>query len=158
MPFTIRLATAADRAFVLEAAKRLAAFGPPSWRTSAEIVSAEVRSLERFFATPAPGAHLLVAEDEDGSRARAGFVYLEVLQDYFTGEPHGHVAILAVTAAAEGRGAAAALMRAAEDWARAEGFGRLTLNAFDGNVRARRMYEHLGYRAELVRYVKLIDG
>jgi hypothetical protein len=31
------------------------------------------------------------------------------------------------------------------------------LNAFDGNSRARAVYEHLGYRIETVRYVKLLD-
>lgn len=156
MAFTIRLATRADLPFVVETAGRLAAFGPPSWRTAGEIVSAEARSLERYFATPDPGAQLLIAEDESGTAA--GFIYLEVVHDYFTHETHGHVGILSVTDAAEGRGAAAALMRTAAEWARARGFHRLTLNAFEGNTRARTMYEHLGYRVEIVRYVKLLDG
>ncbi len=154
--FTIRLATCADLPFVVETAGRLVAFGPPPWRTAGEIVGAEARSLERYFTTPDAGAHLLIAQDESG--AGAGFIYLEILQDYFTHETHGHVGILAVTEAAEGRGAAAALMRTAEDWARAQGFRRLTLNAFEGNTRARKTYEHLGYRIEIVRYVKLLDG
>ena len=60
--------------------------------------------------------------------------------------------------AAEGRGAAAALLRAAEDWARAQRFRKLTLNTFEGNRRARRLYERFDYRVEILRYVKLLEG
>jgi len=156
MPFTIRDATPADRSFVMDTVRRLAAFGPPPWRTAEEVVAGEVRSLERFFATPDPGARLLIAQD--ASHVAAAFVYLEVLRDYFSGETHGHIGILAVAAAAEGRGAAAALLRAAEDWARAQRFRKLTLNTFEGNLRARRLYEHVDYRLEILRYVKLLEG
>ena len=65
--------------------------------------------------------------------------------------------MIAVTAAAEGRGAGAALMRAAEDWARATGYTKLTLNVFEGNQRARQVYERFGYQVETVRYVKILD-
>ena len=62
--------------------------------------------------------------------------------------------MIAVTARAEGRGIGAALLRAAEDWARAEGYATLTLNVFEGNARARRAYEHAGFKVETVKYVK----
>ena len=65
--------------------------------------------------------------------------------------------MVAVTEAAEGQGAGAALMRAAEAWARACGYSRLTLNVFEGNHRARQVYERFGYQVETVRYVKLLD-
>ena len=64
--------------------------------------------------------------------------------------------MIAVTEAAEGRGAGAALMGAAEDWARARGYAKLTLNVFEGNHRARRVYERFGYQVETLRYVKLL--
>ena len=50
----------------------------------------------------------------------------------------------------------AALMRAAEDWARARGYTKLTLNVFEGNTRARTMYERFGYKVETVKYVKTL--
>ena len=81
---------------------RLGAFGPPPWRTSDEIGEADARVVRAFFDDPPAGASLLVAES-DG--APLGFIYLETLRDYFVGEEHGHVGILAVTEAAEGRGA-----------------------------------------------------
>lgn len=149
----VRAAVAEDRAFALATVMRLGAFGPPPWRTSDEIGEADARVVRAFFEQPPAGAALLVAES-DG--AAVGFIYLEVLRDYFVGEEHGHVGILAVAEAAEGQGAGGALMRAAEAWARERGFKKLTLNVFDGNARARAIYDHFGYRPETLRYVKLL--
>ena len=154
MTRAIRPAGPGDRAFVLATVLRLGDFGPPAWRTAAEIGEADARILRGFFERPAPGAALLVAE-EDG--AALGFVYLEVLRDFFDGVEHGHVSVLAVARAAEGRGVGGALMRAAEDWARERGYGKLTLNVFEGNVRARAVYAHLAYRPETMRYIKFLD-
>src|SRR5262249_12120451 len=137
-------------------AERLTAFGPPPWRTSREIVEGEARVLAAFFVTPPAGTSLLVAEETDGSPL--GFAYLEVLRDYFLGEEHGHIGILAVAEKAEGRGAGRALLDAAERWAEERGYRRLTLNVFEGNARARAVYAHRGYRPESLRYVKFLEG
>ena len=150
----VRPGTVADRDFVVATARRFADFGPPPWRTPAEVVGGEVRCLDVFFDGGMQGATLLVAE-EDG--CATGFTFLEHATDYFTGERHGHVAMIAVVAAAEGRGAGRALLRAAEDWARAHGYRRLTLNVFAGNQRARRAYERAGFAVETLRYVKPLN-
>jgi GNAT superfamily N-acetyltransferase len=148
---TIRGGTAADRDFVVETARRFAAFGPPSWRSPQEIVAGEVRCLDDFFDGGLQGSTLLVAED---AGRPAGFAFLEHATDYFSGERHGHLGMIAVSEAAEGRGAGAALLHAAEEWTRAQGYATLTLNVFEGNARARRVYERAGYRVETLRYVK----
>ena len=158
---SIREGTSADRDFVIDTARRFAAFGPPPWRSALEIVAGEVRCLDEFFDGRLVGRTLLIAEDElaapgpqhDGG-ARAGFAFLEPAMDYFSGEPHGHLGMIAVTERAEGRGTGAALMRAAEDWARARGYAKLTLNVFQGNTRACQFYEAFGYQVETIRYVK----
>jgi GNAT superfamily N-acetyltransferase len=149
----VRPARGTDRSFVLQTAARLAAFGPPAWRTPEEVVEGEARTLRDFFESPDDGTRLLVAEAGD---SRLGFVLIEELRDYFTLERHGHVGILAVTEGAEGRGAGRALLRAAESWARDRGFQTLTLNVFSGNDHARAVYEHLGFQEETVKYVKRI--
>jgi ribosomal protein S18 acetylase RimI-like enzyme len=150
----IRPGTAADRDFVIATARRLAAFGPPSWRSAQEVVAGEVRCLDDFFDGRLKGPTLLIAEQDS---ATLGFAFLEPAVDYFTGEKHLHLGMIAVTAEAEGRGAGAALMRATEDRARAAGSTKLTLNVFEGNQRARRMYERLGYQVEILRYVKALE-
>ena len=151
----IRPAGPGDRDFVLATVGRLGDFGPPPWRTPEEIGEADARGLRTHFESPARGSALLVAE-ADGTPV--GFVYLEVLSDFFDRKEHGHVSVLAVAEAAEGRGAGAALMRASEDWARGRGYRKLTLNVFEGNARARSVYAHLGYRPGTMKYVKFLDG
>ena len=153
-PALIRAASPADRAFVLEMARRLASFPPPAWRPREEIVSGEARTIEAFFAGPPAGSALLIAESGGGDRV--GFAYLERLQDYFTREPHGHLGMLAVTEEAAGKGIGSALIRAAESWAREQGYRRLTLTVFGANDAARAVYEHLGYVPETLRYVKIL--
>lgn len=150
----IRSALPRDRAFVLAAAQRLAGLDPPPWRPAEDIVEGERRTLRGFFAAPADGSSLLIAESEQGENL--GFAYLERLQDYFTLEAHGHVGILVVTEMAEGKGVGGALMRAAETWAREQGYRKLTLTVFEANRTARAVYEHLGYAAETLRYVKIL--
>jgi GNAT superfamily N-acetyltransferase len=150
----IRRALSNDRSFVLGAARRLAGFDPPAWRTPEEIVKGEVRTLQAFFAAPPAGSALLIAESEPGGNV--GFVYLERLQDYFTLEWHGHVGMLVVAEEAEGKGIGSALMRAAEAWAREQGYRKLTLTVFETNRKARAVYDHLGYAPEMHRYVKML--
>ena len=143
----------ADRTFILETAARLAAFGPPPWRTVDEIIEAEARTLRDVFESPDEGSMVLIAEAGD---ERLGFMLLEELRDYFTLERHGHVGILAVTDGAEGRGVGGALIRAAEAWARERGYRTLTLNVFTGNQHARDVYEHLGFEPDTIKYIKAL--
>lgn len=156
MTIAIREGRTTDRDFVVDTARRFAAFGPPPWRSALEVVGGEVRCLDDFFDGRLPEATLLIAERPAGTPL--GFTFLEHEVDYFSGDAHGHIGMIAVTEGAEGQGAGAALMRAAEAWARARRYPKLTLNVFEGNARARAMYERHGYRVETVRYVKPVDA
>ncbi len=147
----VRGARGTDRAFVLDTAARLAAFGPPRWRTAEELIEGEARTLRDYFESADEASRLLIVEAGD---ERLGFALLEELRDYFTLERHGHIGILAVTEGAEGRGAGGALIRAAEAWARERRYRTLTLNVFSGNRHAREVYEHLGFESDTVKYIK----
>jgi GNAT superfamily N-acetyltransferase len=149
----VRVARGTDRTFVLETAARLAAFGPPAWRSADQIVEGEARTLRDFFESADDGSRLLIVE---AGEQRLGFALLEELRDYFTLERHGHVGILAVTDGGVGRGGGGALMRAAESWARERGYRTLTLNVFSGNQHARQVYEHLGFEPDTVKYIKAL--
>lgn len=137
-------------------AERLAAFGPPRWRTPAELIGGELRTIEEFFRDPPLDVDLLIAESDAG--VALGFIYLEEQQDYFTLERHGHVGIIAVSAEAEGQGAGKALMTAADAWALARGYRKLTLNVFEHNRRARDVYEHCGFEADTIKYLKVLHA
>lgn len=148
----IRRATLDDEPFIRETTARLADFDLPPWRTAEQIVAPDLPPLSEALAHPRETTPIFVAEGEDGERL--GFLYLEQRTDYFTNGPHGHVTTLAIAKDAEGRGAAKALMQAAEDWAREHGLPFLTLNVFDRNTRARTLYERLGYAPDTIRYLK----
>jgi GNAT superfamily N-acetyltransferase len=151
MPISVRAGTTQDHDFAVATARRFASFGPPPWRTEVEVVEGEVRCLDDYFDGRMPGCALLVAE-RDGERL--GFAFVEPHVDYFTQIEHGHLGMIAVAETAQGTGAAAALLDAAERWARGRGYATLTLNVFDGNSRARAFYEKSGFRVETVRYTK----
>ena len=154
---SIRVATMADAPAILALADRLPAFGPTT-RTPAEIADGERAALTNALSRPSPGSRLLVAEQPP--HGVIGVVFLETRQDYFTGRPHGYVAILAVAGEAEGRGVGRALLMAAEDWGKANGFTKLTLAVFADNRRAKGFYERQGWSLELETWYKKLgmDG
>jgi len=151
IPVLIRLATAADREFLIGIADRLADFAHPAWRTREEIADGDRRALIEALDHPAADRDLFVAE-LDGTRA--GCLLMWTLEDYFAHIRHAHVSVLAVTRDAEGHGIGRTLMDYAERWARDRGHHRITLNVFDSNHRARTLYERTGYAPETRRYVK----
>ncbi len=147
----IRPAAEEDRAFILSTVPRLRAFGPPPLRPADALDRAERAALEAALADEADDAILLVGELDGGA---AGFAYAHTATDYFTGERHGHLAIIAVAEAGEGRGVGRALLEAVEGWSSARGHRFITLNVFAGNGRARAVYERAGYGPDTVRYAK----
>ena len=153
-PFTIRPARSDDRDWILALAPRLHEFGPPPWREPDVMDRAVTASIDAGLTAPEPDQTVLVAESAEGETL--GFVHLHTATDFHTGERHGHVSDIVVASAAEGRGVGAALMAAAEDWARARRFRLLTLHVFGANRRARALYERLGYRLDIVKMIKTL--
>jgi len=147
----IRPATARDREFVLSLAERLSDFDRPAWRTPAEIAEGDRRALAEAFDSPHPERALFVGELHGRP---AGCLLMWTLEDYFSGERHAHISVIAITRAAEGQGLGRALMQQAERWARERGHVRITLSVFETNRRAQKLYERAGYEVEMRRYVK----
>ena len=152
-PLRIREAAPEDEEFILKLAPELAAFGPPPWRDAALLTALDERFLREALAGHGvAGSILFVAEDEAG--ARLGFVHLRPQLDYYLQKDCGHVADLVVAPAARGLGVGRALMAAGERWARERGFEMMTLHVFAENRGARALYEELGFKAEMIRYVR----
>jgi GNAT superfamily N-acetyltransferase len=148
----IRHATEADRAFALGLVPRLRSFGEVPLRSAEDLDAAERRTLELVFDELPAGAVLLVAEHP--REGALGFAYAVTATDYFSQKRHGHLAIIAVAEAGEGRGVGRALMAAVEAWALDRGYRLLTLNVFEGNARARALYEKNGYAVDMLRCIK----
>ena len=107
--------------------------------------------LREALTTPPAGSAVLLASSRDEP---LGFVHLETTPEFFTGEPQGYVANLAVEETGEGKGVGKALMEAAEAWTRAQGMRHLTLYVFAGNARARTFYARLGFEEDSLKLVK----
>ncbi len=152
----IRPATEADRAFALGLVPRLRSFGTVPLRSIEDLDGAERRTLEAAFDELPADAVLLVAEHpRDGA---LGFAHAVTATDYFTREAHGHLAIIAVAEAGEGRGVGRALMAAIEQWAAGRGYRLLTLSVFEANTRARDLYERNGFGVDMLRCIKELTG
>ena len=156
LPLTIRPARQDDEAFLVGLMPRLADFPLPAWRTADEIAKADRQLLHDALNGALEHSAILVAELSPAGE-RAGYVFATTKHDYFTRTAHAHVEILAVEAAAQGRGVARALMEAIEQWARRRGHGWATLNVFDRNTRAKALYGSLGYEVETVHYRKSLS-
>lgn len=150
----LRPARPADEAAIVALTARLADFPLPPTRTAREIQVADHPMLLSQLADPRDDVLFLVADD---AGSLVGAVFANTRTDYFTHSRHAYVEVLAVAEAAAGRGIARALMEAVEEWARAKRYGKVELSVFAANQRARGLYEHLGYDAEIMRYARRID-
>ncbi|MCE5232857.1 MAG: GNAT family N-acetyltransferase [Mizugakiibacter sp.] len=151
-PIRIRLAEAEDDAFILGLAERFTGFDLPGWRKRGETTAGIRRDLERHLREQPPNSYMFVAEDDDG--ARVGFLHLQKVVDFFTGQPNCHISDLAVAPDREGRGIGRALLAYADDWAREHHCRLVTLAAFPANERARALYEKAGFGIDLLRLAK----
>jgi len=109
-------------------------------------------SIEEAITDTQADSLVLVAEDAQG--ARLGFIHLTRSEDFFTHEPQGYIADLAVSDDAEGKGVGRMLIERAEAWARAQGYRILALDVFAMNTHARSFYQCLGYVEETLKLIK----
>jgi ribosomal protein S18 acetylase RimI-like enzyme len=155
MYISVRPATLADHGFILSLVPQFSAFALPPWRSRAELDQTNQQALETVLAQKEPAVLMLIAEDE--CAMPLGFVHLQSRSDYFTGEAYGYIADLAVAPAQQSRGVGGVLLRAAEVWARSHGYRLLALEVFAQNERAKGVYEHHGFAAEVVKYSKEVS-
>ncbi|MBV8602364.1 MAG: GNAT family N-acetyltransferase [Candidatus Eremiobacteraeota bacterium] len=142
MEIRIRRAELRDETFIVSLAARFAETRP-DWRTDEEVAGGTARVLREALRSPSTDAAIFIAEHGEKP---SGFVFIVMENDFFTGEPHGHISEIAV--ADDGRGIGRALMDAAENWARQRGSRYISLNVNLRNERGLRFYESLGYAIE----------
>jgi ribosomal protein S18 acetylase RimI-like enzyme len=74
--------------------------------------------------------------------------------DQLQGDRHAHIFLLYVMPEHRRRGVGSALMRHAEDWARARGDRQIGLQVFQSNRPALNLYHRLGYQTQSLWMVK----
>ncbi len=148
----LRPFTPFDTNFIESLIPRFSEFNLPAWRQKDEINNTNLASLKKAIETPESGSTIYIAEDETGKRA--GFLHLQTQTDYFNGTKVAYISDIAVDSAFEGQGVGRILLDKAEEWAREQGCSLLTLYVFSNNSRARKVYEKLGFKEEVTKYVK----
>jgi ribosomal protein S18 acetylase RimI-like enzyme len=91
------------------------------------------------------GHAVLVAEVEGGGLI--GFVTVSPGR-HWSGETDASIGELVVAPDAESRGVGTALVEAAVEYARAEGYARISVSTGAANARALRLYRRLGFEDE----------
>ncbi|MEM1264082.1 MAG: N-acetyltransferase [Pseudomonadota bacterium] len=151
---TIRPATPADGDSMLELLPLLGSFTLPPGRDSRDLWRHDAALLERWLAGDAPECLLHVACDDNDQVV--GVVMTSLRPEMLSEAPSAHLEALAVAPGTEGRGLGRALIDASEAAAKAAGAESITLHVFGTNERARRLYEHVGYREEIIRCWKAL--
>ncbi len=151
----IRHATAADKEFIVSLVPRLVEFSPPDWRDAEQMIATDSAILAAKLRNEPPGTAVFVAEDQSGTPL--GFIHLHEGRDYYNTDPHGHISDVIVAAAGEGLGIGRLLIAKGEEWARENGYRWLTLSVFAQNLRARQIYDQLGYGEDIMKYVKELE-
>ncbi len=152
MSYSIRDASTDDLDAIRQLLPRLAAFDLPERRAPEDLWRGDEKMLVHWLYGGEPDlfAHVAV----DGGDRILGVAVTRLREELLSSAPSAHLETLAVAKEAEGRGMGKALVRAAEETARARGAETMTLHVFGVNTRARGMYEKLGYDGELIRYIK----
>ncbi|HEY5612254.1 MAG TPA: GNAT family N-acetyltransferase [Lysobacter sp.] len=148
---TIRAATSADDAFILGLVERFSEFPLPPGRDRQSVTAALRRDLELHLHERPITSHFFVIV-QDGELA--GFMHLQLVDDFFDAGLLCHISDLAVSPAHEGHGLGQRLLVHSEAFAREHGGVRLTLGVFPGNERARRLYARYGFEPDMLRLGK----
>jgi len=94
----VRPATADDLPFIRSLAERFAHVGTPAWRDAEQMWEFHQQSAEEVGDAIETRDLVLIAEDEQ--KTRLGFIHATHSTDFFTQEPQGYIADLAVIAQA----------------------------------------------------------
>ena len=155
MSVTIRKSDPKDTEAIFSLLPRLADFPLPEGRSPEDIIRKTASLVAEALQGSSGDAELLVAAED---QTVIGFVLLQTRNDFFTGEPHGYVADLAVKKEVEGRGVGRLLLEASEHWARRRGYRRIVLHALSGNERAKGIYEKFGFKQDTIQYAKMLSS
>ncbi len=142
---SIRPARLEDKEFILELSERVEATGAPHWRQDGPNPYT-TDWIDHILQNNPQDQAILIAESEDG--VALGYSWILILTEFDANIPHGHIAGIGVSPAAESRGVGAQLVQAGEDWCRGHGLSEVTLHCYIANERAHHLYSRLGFENE----------
>jgi len=151
--FNIRPANDTDRDFIFKLSPRLAEVAVLPWHSDAIIQKMHDEYFAEVFAKSSPLQATFIAEKDNES---LGFIHTCSHKDGVSGETCGTVPLLGVSPNAQGLGVGKALITAAEQWAKAQGYRLLHLEVFANNDKAQGFYQKLGFETEILHMIKTL--
>ena len=150
----IRNAGLTDRTFILALSPDLAQVANLSWHTDSTVQKMQDEYIiEMLDNSSVPQITLIVESNEEAM----GFIHACEHKDSISNEVCGTVTLLAVSPKAQGMGAGKMLIKAAENWAKEQGYRLLHLEVFANNEKALNFYQNLGFQAETLHMIKPLD-
>ena len=152
MQYHIRPAAVEDGQAMVALLPRLAAFDIPDHREPRHLWEGDQALLERWLAGDARNCQVHVAVND--AEQVIGLTLVSLGAELLSREPSAHLEAIVVSEVAQGHGVGEALLSNAEVAAKDAGAATFTLNVFANNLRARALYERMGYVGELIRHIK----
>jgi ribosomal protein S18 acetylase RimI-like enzyme len=152
--FTLREAQSADYPQLRALDERLVIEAALPGAIAADFEHFQSVYTEAALAGPGVVVRIIVAVD--AAENVLGYVHLQDADDAVLRTKIGYVTLLAVAENAAGQGIGRALMTAAEDWAKSQGYPALILDVFASNATARRFYAAQGFVEDSLRLRKVV--
>jgi ribosomal protein S18 acetylase RimI-like enzyme len=147
----IRPAIDSDREFIFGLSPRLAEVAALPWHNKEVVQKMHDDYFAEVFAKSTPLQATFIAEKNKES---LGFIHTCSRKDDVSGETSGTVPLLGVTPKAQGLGVGKTLIKAAENWAKEQGYRLLHLEVFATNDKAQSFYHNLGFETEILHMIK----
>ena len=152
MQHTIRDGRPTDLDAILALLPRLADFELPPHRQSEDLWHSDAMLIRAWSRGEAPSCRVKVAINPEDRLLGAAVASLR--KEMLSGAPSAHLEVLVIHPSADGHGVGRDLLRDIEGAVQQEGATSLTLHVFANNVRARHVYDQMGYAGEIMRYIR----
>lgn len=154
MDYTTRPAAPDDARGITELLPRLADFALPKGRTPEMLWASDAELVREWSEGRSPDTFVLVGVNTTPTIVATAIVTMR--PDLFSREPSAHLEVIVVAPEADGHGLGRVLIGEAEKEAARRGATTMSLNVLGNNLRARHVYERLGYAEEMVRCVRFL--
>jgi len=150
-----KLGAPRDGGEVIALLPRLAEFNHPERLAAEDFWRGDVETVRRWQRGDEPNCFIILARSK--TEALVGAALVRMMPEVMSRHPSCHLEALIVDSASEGHGVGAALIAAAKREAKGRGAFSMTLNVFETNCRARRLYNRLGFYDEIHRCISVFD-
>ena len=155
MEIICKLGSSRDGGNVIALLPRLAEFNHPERLAAEDFWCSDVETVRRWQRGDEPNCFIMLARVKPEDLVGAALV--RMMPEVMSRHPSCHLEALIVDSAFEGHGVGTALIAAAKCEAKNRGALSMTLNVFETNHRARRLYDRLGFYEEIHRCISIFD-